>query len=83
MLLFALELLESSSHEPARSVFIAGQILLLKNEERGVTHGKWVGPEHFQEIIVGTTMMTDHLPDRVFVAVNDYSENQRSGLNRV
>jgi len=60
-----------------------GQILQLKNEEGGMTHGKWVGPEHFQEIIVGTTMMTDHLPDRVFLAINNFSETQRSGLNRL
>jgi len=60
-----------------------GQILLLQKEESSVTYGRWVGPEHFQNIIVGTTMMTDHLPDRVFLAVNDFCETQKSGLNRV
>ena len=60
-----------------------GQILLLQHEENAMASGRWVGPEHFQEIIVGTTMMTDHLPDRVFLAVNDFCETQKSGVNRV
>ena len=59
-------------------VLRSGQILLLQKEESSVTYGRWVGPEHFQNIIVGTTMMTDHLPDRVFLAVNDFCETQKS-----
>jgi len=64
-------------------LYPAGQILLLKEPGPGIVHGKWVGPEHFQEIIVGTTMMTDHLPDRVFHVVKNYEETQRTGLNLV
>jgi len=41
-------------------------------------HAKWINPEELTEIKVSPTMVLDHLPDRVFIALKAVAERSQS-----